>query len=100
MCGRDSTAAAIENAGILKRLLFIAGYDPGCKFVLDRAAAPLDLALGAARYLVEDRFTVTDIIVGYTMNSGRLMGYLDGFANLHGYLDRLFARPHCTLDQS
>lgn len=65
-----------------------------------RGAAAMDQALGETDYLVENRFTVTDIIVGYTVNSGRKSGYLDGFSNLHGYLDRLFAREHCTLDQS
>ena len=65
-----------------------------------RGAAAMDQALGAADYLVENRFTVTDIIVGYTVNTGRRQGCLDGFSNLHGYLERLFARAHCTLDQA
>ncbi len=65
-----------------------------------RGAAAMDSALGAADYLVEDRFTVADILAGYTLNGGRKFGYLDGFANLQGYLNRLFAREHCTLDQS
>lgn len=65
-----------------------------------RGAAAMDRALGESNYLVENRFTVTDFIVGYTVNSGRRQGYLDGFSNLQGYLGRLFARGHCTLDQS
>lgn len=65
-----------------------------------RSAAVLDAALADIDFLVENRFTVTDIIVGYTANMGRRRGYLDGLSNLNTYLERLFARPHCTLDQS
>ena len=63
-----------------------------------RSAAVLDQALAAKPFLVEDRFTVTDIIVGWTVNWGRRTGNLGGFANLHAYLDRLFARPLCALN--
>ena len=59
-----------------------------------RSAAALDQALATTDYLVEDRFTVTDIIVGYTVNWGQSEG---GLANLQAYLDRLFERRHCTL---
>ena len=61
-----------------------------------RSAAVLDEALTTANYLVEDRFTVTDIIVGYTVNWGDTDGLLGEFANLQAYLDRLFEREHCT----
>ena len=62
-----------------------------------RGAAALDAALAEADYLVENRFTVTDIIVGFTVNWGASDGVLDGFAHLQRYLDRLRAREHCTL---
>lgn len=65
-----------------------------------RSATVLDAALADIDFLVEDRFTVTDIIVGFTVNMGRRRGYLDTFSNLNAYLERLFARSHCTLDQS
>ena len=62
-----------------------------------RSAAVLDAVLAESRYLVEDRFTVTDIIVGYTVSWGDNDGLLGGFENLHAYLDRLHEREHCTL---
>lgn len=65
-----------------------------------RGAAALDKVLGESDYLVANRFGVTDILTGYTLNGARRLGYLTDFANLQKYLDRLFARPHCTLDQS
>jgi len=64
-----------------------------------KAAAVLDRALSDHDYLVEDRFTVTDIIVGWTVNWGRRMGHNDAFPALGAYLDRLFARPHCALNR-
>ena len=61
-----------------------------------KGAAALDQVLGEADYLVENRFTVTDIIVGYTVYFGEEQHLLDDFPNLRAYLDRLMAREHCT----
>lgn len=63
-----------------------------------RAAADvLDAALGETEYLVGNRFSVTDIIVGYTVNWGHLSGLIDDYENLNAYLGRLHAREHCVL---
>lgn len=62
-----------------------------------RGAAGLDAALAQTTYLVEGRFTVADIIVGYTVNWGHEMGWIENFPNLLVYLERLFEREHCTL---
>ncbi len=64
-----------------------------------RGAAALDSALAQTDYLVDDRFSVTDIIVSYSVHSGRRLGLIEKFANLQGYLERLFQRPHCTLSR-
>jgi len=63
-----------------------------------RSAMVLDEAMADRDYIVENRFTVTDIIVGWTVNWGRRTGNLDGMLHLSSYLDRLFARPHCALN--
>ncbi len=62
-----------------------------------RGAAALDAVLAETRYLIEDRFTVTDIIVGYTLIFGQEQGLLHEFPNLLAYLERLHEREHCTL---
>ena len=62
-----------------------------------RSAAALDEVLGRTAYLVEGRFTVTDIIVGYTINFGHEQGLVSEFPNLMAYLKRLYQREHCTL---
>ena len=61
------------------------------------AAEALSDALSEASYLVGDRFSVTDIIVGYSVRWGEEFGWIDGLTPLADYLDRLRARTHCTL---
>ena len=60
------------------------------------SAAELDKIMQTRDWLVDDRFTVTDIIVGWTVNWGRRQGLLDGFDALQAYCTRLLARPHCA----
>lgn len=61
------------------------------------AAKVLDKVLEGKEYLVGDRFSVTDILVGFVLNWGNGMGLLDKAPNLQKYLKRLKARPHCPL---
>ena len=61
------------------------------------AAEVLDKALEGKDYLVGDQFSVTDILVGFTVNWGDLSGLLLQMPNLQIYLARLKERPHCTL---
>ena len=65
-----------------------------------RGAVALDDALANTDYLIDNRFSVTDIIMGYTVNWARRQDLLGEFSHLQRYLDRLFERPHCTLDKS
>ena len=62
-----------------------------------RAAAALDAVLGKSDYLVDNRFSATDIVVGYTVNWGQEQNLLSACPNLQAYLERLLAREHCTL---
>ena len=62
-----------------------------------RALAVLDAELGDRSFLIDDRFSVTDIFVGYIVNWARRVGLTADFANLQAYNERLFAFPHCTL---
>jgi glutathione S-transferase len=61
------------------------------------AAKVLDKALENEDYLVGNRFSVTDILIGFTVNWGDLMGLLEKTPNLQKYLARLKERPDCTL---
>lgn len=62
-----------------------------------RSALVLDAHLARHDYLVEDRFSVTDIIVGWCVNWGRRQGHLDECPALARYAQRLLARPLCAL---
>ena len=73
-------------------------FDQNAAFVR-KAVQVVDEALASQDYLVGDRFSVTDIIVGYTINWARRQGHLDACPHLKAYLERLFAREHCTLSQ-
>lgn len=62
-------------------------------------ASVLNDLLASQDYVIGDSFTVTDILVGWTLNWGRRMGSNKGFENISSYLKRLYARPHCKLNQ-
>ncbi len=60
-----------------------------------RGLAVLDAALAGRTWLVEDRFSVTDIFVGYTVAWGHMGGMIADLPSLSAYAKRLMARPHC-----
>jgi glutathione S-transferase len=70
---------------------------PQNRLLAGRALAALDGVLGRADFLVDDCFSATDIIVGYTVNWADEQGLLASCSNLRAYQERLFAREHCTL---
>ncbi len=73
-----------------------AGFEQN-EAMFKRSAKALDAVMSDREYLVNNRFSVTDIIVGWTVNWGRRQGLLDGLEGLQTYLNRLMARPHCAL---
>lgn len=62
-----------------------------------QAAKVLEKVLADTDYLIGNRFSVTDILVGFTLNWGKGAGLLNDLPSLNKYLDRLKERPHCTL---
>ncbi len=67
------------------------------KTMARRGLEALNASLDGNDYLVEDRFTVTDIIVAWTVNWARRQELLGGLDPLKAYLARLLDRPHCPL---
>ena len=61
------------------------------------AAKILDKTLAESDYLIGNRFSITDILVGFTVNWGNMSGLLEQTPNLQNYLERLKARDHCPL---
>ena len=64
-----------------------------------KGAAVLNDVLGHSGFLVDDRFSVTDIYAGYVVNWGQEQGLIDDFSNLLAYQERLFEREYCTLQR-
>lgn len=62
-----------------------------------KGAAVINDVVAGSDYLVDARFSVTDIIAAYALNWGRRAGMTGGLDALNAYLDRLYERPHCTL---
>ncbi len=62
-----------------------------------KGAGVLNEVLGRSDYLVDDRFSVTDIYAAYAVNWGQEQGLIDAFPNLLAYQDRLLEREHCPL---
>ena len=55
----------------------------------------LDAHLATTPFLVGGKFTVADIIVGYTTNWARRAGWAGGLSHCLAYTDRLLAMPNC-----
>ena len=64
-----------------------------------KGALVLDRFLSENEYLVEDRFTVTDIIVSYSLNWARRQGLTESFPSIDSYLKKLFSRENCVLPE-
>ena len=60
-----------------------------------RALEVLEAHLATTVYLVADRFSVTDIIIGYAIRWARRAGWADGLARCGAYVERLEAMPLC-----
>jgi glutathione S-transferase len=62
-------------------------------------AAVVNELLGKQNYMLGDSFGVTDIVVAWTLNWGRRQQLVEGLEYILPYLNRLFSRPHCCLNQ-
>ena len=71
-------------------------YDYNRKAYRNSALA-LEQALSTNEYLINNTFSVTDIIVGWTCHFGQGLDYHEGYDSISAYVKRLMARPHCTL---
>ncbi len=62
-----------------------------------KAATVVENHLTHSSYLVDDTFSATDIVMGYTLLWGQEQKLLEKYPNINRYMERLFARPHCAL---
>lgn len=65
-----------------------------------RGSAPaLEKALGDNEYLINNTFSMIDIIVGWTCHFAARLEYNEGFDNINAYVARLMARSACALPE-
>ena len=86
----------VNTSGLPEEQRISAGLEQNVA-MFKRSALVLDAHLARHDYVVEDRFTVTDIIVGWCVNWGRRQGHLDECPALVRYMERLLDRPLCAL---
>jgi glutathione S-transferase len=53
----------------------------------------LERHLDAREFLVGDRVTVADLVMGYTLDWANQVKLLEGFPTCHAYMERLYTRP-------
>ena len=87
---------AVNQYVLPQQARITAGFEQNVKMFKRSAAVP-EAHLARNDYLVENRFTVTDIIVGWCLNWARRLGHLEEFPALRRYVERLLARPLCAL---
>ena len=87
------------NTFILPESERLAECIPQNEKMFKKGALVIDEYLSDHTYFIENRFTVTDIIIGYTLNWARRKRLTEDFLSISAYLERLFAREHCVLPQ-
>ena len=85
------------NTFILPESERLAECIPQNEKMFKKGALVIDEYLSDHTYFIENRFTVTDIIIGYTLNWARRKRLTEDFLSISAYLERLFAREHCVL---
>lgn len=65
-----------------------------------RGARVMNDVLETQEYLINNRFSVTDIVASFAIKWGKSQDLIGDFAHLNAYLQRLSEREHSTLDKA
>ena len=65
-----------------------------------RALAVFERHLEGRAWLVDERFSITDIFAGYAINWARLLGWAAHLPNVTAYCARLLDRPLCPYQRT
>jgi glutathione S-transferase len=57
----------------------------------------LDRHMECREFVVGDRVTVADFVLGYTLDWAQTAGALDGFRRLEDYVERMYRRPRAPM---
>jgi glutathione S-transferase len=84
-----------RNLFILPEAEQVPAVFPQNEAAAKRGLAVLDEELTGKDWLIENRFSVTDIIVGYDVCWSYFLGMTEGMHAVNAYAERQLARPHC-----
>lgn len=82
---------------ILPKEQHVTDIIPQNNHIYRKATRAVEKHLSKNDYLVESRFTAADIVMAYSLCWGQEQKLLNEFDAINGYMDRLYARAHCTL---
>ena len=88
--------SSFKNQKLYPAEIRIAEIVPNNTLEIRNGLEAIDKGLDGYRYLTGDSFSVTDIVVGFTLNWAKNAGHLQSFTNLSEYLQRLLERDLCT----
>lgn len=60
-----------------------------------RGLEVIDNEIAGRDWLIDNRFSVTDIIMGYCVCWAQILGFTEGLDNVNAYAARILARPAC-----
>jgi glutathione S-transferase len=60
-------------------------------------ARVLDAHMDGREYVVDDKVSVADFVLAYTLDWANMVGLLEEFPRLRGYMERLYQRPHAPM---
>ena len=88
-----------RNLFVLPEAERVPAVHPQNEAAAKRGLAVLDAHLRDREWLVDDRFSLTDIFTGYATCWAQWQGMTVDLPNVAAYVDRLQARPHCPYIQ-
>jgi glutathione S-transferase len=68
---------------------------PQNEAAVKRGLGVLDKEIAGREWLIDNRFSVTDIIMGYCVCWAQVLGLTEGLDNVNAYAARILARPAC-----
>jgi glutathione S-transferase len=60
-------------------------------------ARVLDAHMDGREYVVDDKVSIADFVLAYTLDWANMVGLLEEFPRLRGYMERLYQRPHAPM---
>ena len=88
--------SSLKNEKLYKEEKRVKEIVPNNSLEIQNGLEAIERTLENSPYLTGERFSVTDIIVGFTINWAKNAGHLATFTNLISYLDKLHNRKLCT----